>query len=419
MDKHVLKVFYKVYIEWTFAAMIILMLHLLSSQEMPLYAAMGMSALSIYTFAYFLQKKGQMAKLLFFISVLPLLVLASYIAGLQFFYTAIIALIIFWRTMVYHEDTTSNSETVWLVLTFLTGLLLTPLAHYYGGQYLMQISFLLIFQLLFIIGGQFFIKWIDIEQITKKRFAADFSKLLGAGILIVSVITFGRNIIKEIFFFILQGIGWIFSLLLYPVFTLVEEPLDIGRSNELLSKLKQQQEDEPLFTNSSSGIDAEFWGPIVFALLGAAIFWYLYKKTNLFNKEEETQIAPGGLIISSSISDSAYTNKLFNKNASTPVNQIRKEIYQLEKFARKKDLGRLKHEGIHEWLTRVGVQFDAGVVKNYQDVRYGNIEENKDINWFKEEIRNIKIQLNAIYKEKKEENRAGISDSIKSILKKK
>lgn len=419
MDKHVLKVFYKVYIEWTFAALIILMLHLLSSQEMPLYAAMGMSALSIYAFAYYLQKKVQMAKPLFFISVMPLLVLASYIAGLQFFYTAIIAVIIFWRTMVYHEDATNNSETVWLVLTFLTGLLLTPLAHYYGGQYLMQISFLLIFQLLFVIAGQFFIKWIDIEQVTKKRFAADFSRLLGAGVLIVCLITFGRNIIKNIFFFILQGIGWIFSMLLYPVFTLVEEPLDIGRSNELLSKLKQQQEDEPLFTNSSSGINAEFWGPIVFALIGVAIFWYLYKKTSLFNKEEEPQISPGALIISSSISDNTYGNRLFKKNSSTPVNQIRKEIYQLEKFAHKKDLGRLKHEAIHEWLTRIGVHFDTGVVKTYQDVRYGNIEENKDLNWFKEEIRNIKKQLNMIHKEKKEENRAGISDSIRKVLKKK
>jgi hypothetical protein len=415
MDRHILNVFYKVYIEWTFAALLLVMLHLLSSQEMPLYASMGISAVSIYVFSYLLQNKGRMAKPLYFLLVMPLLFIASSMAGLQIFYAAIMALIIFWRTMIYHEDASANSESVWLVLTFLIGLFLTPLASFYEGSYLKHISALLIFQLLFIFSGQFVIKWIGIELTTKKKFAADFSKLLGAGLLLVGLITFGRNIFKELFFFILQGIGWIFSMLLYPVFSLVEKPLDNGRSNELLSKLRKQQEEEPMFTNSSAGFDVEFWGPFVFALIGVLIFLYLYKKTNLFNKEE-IDIAPGGYISSSSISDTAHRNGLLKKGTGTPAGQIRKEVYQLEKYAHKKDLGRFNHEAMNEWLTRIGVHYDPRMVKAYQDVRYGDVAEKGDIEWFKQEMNNIKKQVNSIYKARKEENRASITERMKNVL---
>lgn len=417
MNKKVLNVFFRFYIEWTFATLIILMFHLLSSQQLPLFSTMAIAAIASLSFAILLSKKGNLAKSLYFLFIMPALYLAGFLAGIQIFYMTIMALLVFWRTLNYHQDETCNTESVWLVLTFLIGLFLSPLAHFYDGPYLKQIAFLLTFQLLFIISGQFFIKWIDIELVSKRKFAMDFSKLLGLGLLIMMFLTFGMNIIKNIFFFILQGIGWFFSILLYPIFSWVENPVVKERASRLLSRQQPAKEYVSPFANAKEAIDPDLWGPLLFAVIGGLIFFYLYKKTNLFNKEQEIDITPSGYITSSSLTDSMDSDHFYKKHTGMPVNQIRKEIYQLEKYAQKKDLARLNHEAINEWLNRLGIDYDERMIKTYQKVRYGESAEDGIEEWFKEEITSIKKQLSTLHKERKDANKSGIKNSFKNVFK--
>src|SRR5574342_427088 len=129
MNKKVLNIFFRFYMEWTFATLIILMLHVLSSQQMPLLSTMAIPGIASLLFAILLERKGNHAKALYFLLIMPALYLTGLWVGIPVFYISLMALVIFWRTLNYHQDTTSNSESVWLVLTFLIGLFLSPLAH--------------------------------------------------------------------------------------------------------------------------------------------------------------------------------------------------------------------------------------------------------------------------------------------------
>jgi len=418
MNKKVLNIFFRFYMEWTFATLIILMLHLLSGQQMPLLSTMAIPGIASLLFAILLERKGNQAKALYFLLIMPALYLTGLWDGISFFYITVMALFVFWRTLNYYQDETSSSESVWLVLTILVGLFLSPLAHFYDGVYLKQIAFLLTFQLLFIISGQFFIKWIEIELVSKRKFAWEFSKLLGLGLLIMVILTFGRNLIKSIFFSILQGIGWIFSILLYPLFSWVENPVIKERASRLLSSRQQPaKEYESPFANAKELIDPDLWGPILFAAIGVLIFFYLYKKTSLFNKVQEVGVSPSGYVTSSSLDDSLYSDPFYKNRPGKPVNQIRKEIYQLEKYAQKKDLARLNHEAINEWLQRLGIDYDERTVKTYQQVRYGASAEDEVEEWFKEEIKSIKKQLTILQKERKEASKSEIKISLKNVFK--
>ncbi len=417
MNNRVLNVFFRFYIEWTFASLIILMLHLLSTQPMPLLSSMGISACASLLFGILLEKKGNTAKLLYFLVVMPMIFIAGFLAGLQLFYITIIALFVFWRTLNFHQDSTSNSESVWLVLTFLVGLFLSPLASFYGSNYLIQIAFLLIFQLFFIVLGQFFLKWVDIGLVSKRKFAIDFGKLLGILIIFVLVITSGRNILKDIFFYILQVIGLVLSLLLYPFFAWIDSPAIRERARKLFVQRKPGSQDETQVETAQQVFDPDLLGPILFAVIGAVIFYLIYKKTNLFNKKPEVEVSPSGYFTSSSIKDSKSRNQIYTKRPGVPVNKIRKEIFHLEKFAQKKELGRFSHEAFNNWLDRLGVHYDDRTILAYQQVRYGEYEVNSVEDWFNEDIKSIKKQLSILQKERKEERNPGLKDTLKNVFK--
>lgn len=415
MNKHGLKVFFQFYMEWTFACLILLFFHLLSSMHMPLLSGMVISGAGALIFIILLEKKGNQAKPLFFLLILPAIYLAGALAGIKVLFISFIALFVFWRIPKHDQDATGGSESVWLVLTFLVGLLMSPLASHYGGSFLKQLAFLLIFQLLFIIAGQFFLKWIDIDQLTKKRFAYDFLILLGIGLAFTIVISLGRNMLKEVFFFILTSIGKIFSLILYPVLALTELQFIKDRSSRLLSPSKIAEEEyEPPFV-SKQVVDPDLWGPIVFAVIGGLLFYYLYKKNKIFNKDsaEDASTAPG-YIVSSTLQDSIAGSLLLKRNSVVPENKIRKEIYQLEKFAQKKGLPRLNHEAINEWLNRLGIVYQDRTVRTYQQVRYGGLDVTEAEEWFIDEVKSIKKQLSAI---QKDDNKTSVKNHLRNFFK--
>jgi hypothetical protein len=417
MNNRVLNVFFRFYIEWTFASLILLMLHLLSTQHMPLLSTMGIAASASLLFAFLLENKGNAAKPLYFLVVMPMIFAGGFLAGLQLFYITIIALFVFWRTLNFHQDFRSNSESVWLVLTFLVGLFLSPLASFYGSTYLIQIAILLIFQLLFIVMGQFFIKWVDIDLVTKRKFAIDFGRLLSIAIIIVLVITFGRNILKDIFFYILQGIGLILSIIFYPFFAWIDSPAIRERASKLFVQRKPENRDEFQVETGQQVFDPDLWGPIVFAMIGAVIFYFIYKKTNLFNKKPEMEVSPSGYITTSSLNDSNSRNQIYKRRTGVPVNKIRKQIFHLEQFAQKKELGRFSHEAFNDWLDRLGVQYDDRTIQTYQQVRYGEYEENEVEAWFNEDIKSIKKQFSIVQKERREESTPGLKDTLRNFFK--
>ncbi|MBS8263251.1 hypothetical protein DYI25_02225 [Mesobacillus boroniphilus] len=416
MKNRVLNVFFRFYIEWTFASLILVIFHLLSSQVMPLLAAMGIAAAASMLFTVLLELKPHLAKPLYFLVIMPLLFVAGNLSNLEIFYLGIMAILIFSRVLKFHQDSTSHSESVWLVVTFLIGVFVSPLAYFYGESYLIQIVFLLIFQLLFVLSGQFLLKWMDIKLGSKKRFVVTYSKLLGFILLLVAVLTFGRDLLKQIFFIVLQVIGWMLSLLLYPFFAWIASPAMQARANKVFSGQLPNMENDIPFEQSRQVFDPDFWGPILFVIIIGLAFYLIYKKTNLFSRQTKEEAVQAGFFTTTSIDGPANSGHLTRRRTVVPSNLIRKEIFQLEKYAYKKELGRLNHEDVKEWFERLGIHYEPRTIQTYERVRYGeHLDENID-SWFKDEIKTIKKQFNALEKLRKEESKTGLKDNIKNIF---
>jgi hypothetical protein len=416
MTSRVLNVFFRFFIEWTFVSLILVVFHLLSSQRMPLFSTMIIAAAASILFTLLLELKPRLAKPMYLLVVMPLLFAAGSLSNLENFYTGIMAIFIFWRVLKFHQDSTSHSESVWLVLTFLIGIFLSPLAYFYGGSYLIQIVFLLLFQLLFILSGQFLLKWIDVELALKKRFAVTYSKLLGIILLLVAVLTFGRGILKEIFFFVLQLAGWTLSMLLYPFFAWIGSADMQARANKAFSGQLPIMENESPFEQSRQVFDPDFWGPILFAALIAIGFYFIYKKTSLFSMQREEEAPEAGVITTAHIEGGANTGEFIRRQKAAPENHIRKEIFQLEKYAHKKELGRLNHEDVKEWFDRLSIQYDSRTIQTYEKVRYGEQLDEKSDGWFKDEIKKVKKQINALEKVKKEESKKSLKENFKHLF---
>ncbi|WP_214777523.1 hypothetical protein [Bacillus sp. ISL-45] len=382
---------------------------------MPLFSTMIIAAAASILFTFLLVLKPRLAKPFYLLVVMPLLFVAGNLSNLENFYTGIMAIFIFWRVLKFHQDSTSQSESVWLVLTFLIGVFLSPLAYFYGGSYLIQIVFLLLFQLLFILSGQFLLKWIDIEQALKKRFAATYSKLLGIILLLVAVLTFGRGILKDIFFFVLQLAGWTLSMLLYPFFAWIGSADMQARANKVFSENLLNMENETSIKQARQVFDPDFWGPILFAALIGIGFYFIYKKTSLFSRQKEEEAAEAGFIITAHI-EGANSVEFTRRQKAAPENNIRKEIFQLEKYAQKKELGRLNHEDVKEWFDRLSIQYDRRTIQTYEKVRYGEQLDEKSDGWFKDEIKKVKKQINALEKLKKEESKKSLKENFKHLF---
>jgi len=416
MTSRVINVFFRFFIEWTFVSLILVLFHLLSSQRMPLFSTMIIAAAASILFTLLLELKPRLAKPMYLLVFMPLLFAAGSLSNLENFYTGIMAIFIFWRVLKFHQDSTSHSESVWLVLTFLIGVFLSPLAYFYGGSYLIQIVFLLLFQLLFILSGQFFLKWIDVELALKKRFAVTYSKLLGIFLLLVAVLTFGRGILKEMFFFVLQLAGWTLSMLLYPFFAWIGSADMQARANKAFSGQLPNMENESPFEQSRQVFDPDFWGPILFAALIAIGFYFIYKKTSLFSMQREEEAPEAGVITTAHIEGGANTGEFTRRQKAAPENHIRKEIFQLEKYAHKKELGRLNHEDVKEWFDRLSIQYDPRTIQTYEKVRYGEQLDEKSDGWFKDEIKKVKKQINALEKVKKEESKKSLKENFKHLF---
>ncbi|WNF24280.1 hypothetical protein [Mesobacillus jeotgali] len=416
MKSRVLNVFFRFFIEWTFVSLILVLFHLLSSQRMPLYSTMILAAAASVLFVFVLELKPQLAKPIYLLAIMPLLFVAGNLSNLGNFYTGVMALFLFWRVLKFHQDSTSHSESVWLVLTFLIGIFVSPLAYFYGGSYLIQIVFLLIFQLLFILSGQFLLKWIDVELASKKRFAVTYSKLLGMIFLLVAVLTFGRGILKEFFFFVLQLVGWTLSMLLYPFFAWIGSADMQARANKVFSENLPNMENETSIKQAKQVFDPDFWGPILFATLIGIGFYFIYKKTSLFSTLKEEEASEAGFITIAQIEGGANSSEFTGRQRSAPENYIRKEVFQLEKYAHKKQLGRLTHEDVKEWFDRLEIQYDPRTIQKYERVRYGDHLDEISNGWFKDEIKKIKKQIIALEKLKKDENKKSLKENFKHLF---
>lgn len=188
------------------------------------------------------------------------------------------------------------------------------------------------------------------------------------------------------------------------------------RANRAFSGQLPNMENETPFEQSRQIFDPNFWGPILFAMIIGFGFYFIYKKTSLFKRQPNEEMAEAGFVTTVYNEGEASIGGYSRRQKPVLDNDIRKEIFQLEKYAHKKELGRLNHEDVKEWFDRLNLQYDPRTVLTYERVRYGEQFVEITDGWFKDEIKKVKKQISALEKLKKEESKKGLKENFKHLF---
>lgn len=82
-----------------------------------------------------------------------------------------------------------------------------------------------------------------------------------------------------------------------------------------------------------------------------------------------------------------------------PENQIRKEIFHLERHAAKFDLGRKESESLPEWFDRIGLKDPEKIVDAYEIVRYSYTMSIQSVEKYKHAVDQMKKEIKRIHKD--------------------
>lgn len=180
-------------------------------------------------------------------------------------------------------------------------------------------------------------------------------------------------LLRDVFYKIFFGfIGIIFALL-ETILTPLLKLLDI----EIEHEMEPREGFEVGFGEGEYEPTEEtnmylFWiifGIIVIILISIAaylIYRYLRGKKEVFDLKKEIPI------YEQSVKNLMGGISIFSKTKmSEPENKIRKEVFQLEKFANKKGIERKRGETIRQWFKRLDIQMPDMFFDYYEQVRYG------------------------------------------------
>jgi hypothetical protein len=344
-----------------------------------------------------LEKFASKGKWLYFILVFPLFFLIGMEVDFSIFVTGVLGFIIFWRGISLFNDITGHSETLFLFLTFLLGIIVIIYSAFLHYPHQNLIVALIIFEILLILVGKFFNKWNTITE-DKLRFILYFIKIIGGVSFIGVVASFSLKYLQSIFFGTLKNAAMMGAYAGIPILKISEWILrQFGsgkRTTHLLDSDVQKEVDQyELHTLTTPNLRYVF---LIVAVM--ILFFYIYKKRVKFlavNDQSSSVEIFGGSVKNE-------RKSIFKKQNKPPEDFIRREIFQLEKYAFKVKLGRLPFETLDEWWERIGLTDTNHVNEMYEKVRYGAILASKEEQvQIKEEILHLKQQIKDIAKSEK------------------
>jgi len=381
------------------AGILFIFLFFINIKEIP--PIMVLLALCLPSFAAYMilmMKIPSKAKYVYFIVIFPLLLIAGNISGFPLFTLALLGLFIYWRgTVLYEEDMVQYNHALLLLLAFLFGvaaIIYSALSDYPYQSFLL---YFLILQLIIILIGGFLNKWMTITN-DKAKFVLYFVKLLsimaGAGL----AVTFLYKVIKMGFFGILESAAWLFSSLVVPIFGLIQFLMNLIKQDDYKfdPEPAEFQGGAGEYTADHTFFITEEWLTFFFMIVVTIVIFFLIK-TKLKNSGH-MGVSPYTVEILQGTNLSS-TSARRRKKGNAPEDLIRKEIFELEKYADKLRLGRLPYETLGEWWERVGLTGSEKSKNIYQKVRYGEeVSSSEDQAIMKEEILNLKQQLKELDK---------------------
>jgi hypothetical protein len=315
----------------------------------------------------------------------------------------VLGIFVFWRGLSLYHEYSKHSETFLLLLSFLIGLV----AIIYSGMsrypFQRQIILLLIIQILIVLIGSFIRKWTSIDT-DKTKFAIYFMKILTFLTVIGVSFALLLKYIQHVFLSLFQIFVLLFTSIVGPIFKFIQYFQNLFGSKERKPTL---QDSDVLtgngnYQDQSYGITQDIL-TILFILGALALIIYLfYRKRVRMGTASNNRSSMVEMVEVGFISDRFSS---LRKKVKPPEDLIRREIFNLEKFAHKINLGRLPFETIEEWWERVGITGSEEIIEIYSKVRYGRITfSNEDTIQISKEIRQLKNKLKEIRKKDFDKN---------------
>ncbi|MDZ5470570.1 hypothetical protein SM124_02290 [Bacillus sp. 31A1R] len=389
--------------EILFGGFLFIFFYILNKEQAPLLTYFFLTILSVSLFVFLLSKYGNKGKSLFLIVIVPILSGGAWISSIPIPILFLLSVLIFMRTISHFNTNHIHNEGNWVLSSFIVGTIVYLISLNSESSDSNYVLFLLIIQLLYCLAGGFIIRYLsmttNVEE--KSSYARPFLTVMGAIIFCGMLLTSSLSLIKFLLFSSLKGLAWIVGLLAFPLFNWAEK-FEAEKAQDNLPKIEEKNEELEQLIRESQATESMF-DPFLFLAIGVGIAFVLFsiyifkkKKVNL-EKNVDEKNKPFSIVDSKS--DKEYLRTSLRKNV-VPSSLIRKEIYELEKYANQLQVGRRDYESLLDWLERLDVKNYKFINQVYEQTRYGKLLTDVKIEErFHNEIKQTKLQLKELHKE--------------------
>ncbi|MCT8137275.1 hypothetical protein H1D32_05660 [Anaerobacillus sp. CMMVII] len=347
--------------------------YFMEGKELPTIAFSILVATAIIFYDPFIQKFKTEKVGLFLI---PIITIVGMSVGYHFFFSLLIATIVFGRVLFHNKDNDPNEMSLFIA-TFVIGVVFYLHFFYLGSnEWFLLITLLQFFlvitlktlKLTFQSSKTRALKWVQL------KWQLGSVAALGA---ITTIAFFSYELIHNMISFILKIVILGISLLGVPFVYLASllnfELRRQGPKEEggfFNSGENQNILDEATVTNLD-------WLPWIFGAIALIVMlFFIFKRSGPFILREYIKTNDQENL-------DAILHEDVKKNwfrSNRPKNEIRRLFYDFEKYMAKHGEGRKFHETIEDWFSRVNASQELKdyVARTYRNVRYGNQEISKD-----------------------------------------
>ena len=380
-------VYYLLIMEAIFGGLIISLFFSLQGKEVPLQAYFLIILTSCFTFVFLLEKFKDTGKWLFLLLILPSLLIVGNLLDFSFLLSLLISFLIFWRTLSNFYEQEKQNEGKWLLLTILLGIFVLFMTK---SSSVIIIS-LMISQIFFILVGRFVKQWLELDALEteKRQFLIPFVTIILFIVISGLLFTAGMNAIKWLFFFILKMVVAVLVFIAMPFFNWAESQdwsvqIEKVLNNEGdigfdFSPLDKEQTETIIPFDPMSIITILIILSIVF------LFLYIYRRKKAKDRLLTIKNDSGFSDESSYLPETSPFFRI--RKTLPPSDQIRKEIFNFERYARKHHFGREHFESLSDWMKRIGLSNFEAINSIYEKVRYGeSVYTEKEAEDFKNDM---------------------------------
>jgi hypothetical protein len=391
MTKRVIAIAYHFVLELMAGYLLIFLYYIGKNTFPPVYhlTLLGMGGMIL--FSWMIGKLANKGIWLYLVVVLPLLIFIGYKSGLSPSLTVSLGLVIFWRGVSTRENYSYWSHSLMLLWSFSFGIIGIIYSSMTGYIYQTQMISMLVLLVVLIFADSYFTKWSSLSA-DKSKFSVLFVKVLLALSGVGLVIAFSLKYIQLVFFGFFQVVAKVVSSIILPLYSFIEYLIGLigNKTNDIEYKPVEPLQGNNDFQPHSYSFGANFIYFLLFLAVAAFIYYVIRRKL------QQEAIAIDS-IAAVEITDGAITHKSLwfsNRWGKPPEDLIRKEIFQLEKYAHKLKVGRHPNETLEEWVKRAELSLSEECIKIYYKVRYGgDAASSRDIAMVKSEADTVKKQL--------------------------